>query len=340
MQHAWRKLLPLALFALVAALSLPLVFGFLGRLHPALDSFTHFRLHLAAVMGVAAMLLAFTRFRREATMALLLAGGAFLATPGTMPNALLTGQAVADDVDDTRPAYRLLHFNARFDNPQPDLFLSMVGRLRPDVITVNEVSTRWRIRLETLAAAYPHSVYCRQRGNGRSVAILSRRPFVAGSTPACHIGSALATAEIDFGGTHATVGALHLLWPWPFDQPAQQRALAPLLAALPSETIIAGDFNAVRWSNTVRGIAAAGRLRDAGPVGPSWAPAKTPETLRRALGLGIDHVLVGEGVEPRAVERQADAGSDHLPVLMEFSLPPPRRPTVDVAAARAGAGLN
>ena len=76
----------------------------------------------------------------------------------------------------------------------------------------------------------------------------------------------MATAAIDFGGRAMTVAALHLYWPWPFEQPRQVADLAGVLSRLPDETILAGDFNAVRWGESLARIVEAGRLRDAGPV--------------------------------------------------------------------------
>ena len=51
---AFRTIGLAALLATVL-LSLPLVGGFFGRLHPAFDSMAHFRVHLAALLMLAAL---------------------------------------------------------------------------------------------------------------------------------------------------------------------------------------------------------------------------------------------------------------------------------------------
>ena len=51
----------LVVFWTVILLSLPLVAGFFGRLHPAFDSFAHFRVHLAILLALAALPLLATR---------------------------------------------------------------------------------------------------------------------------------------------------------------------------------------------------------------------------------------------------------------------------------------
>lgn len=320
--HVLSVLLLVACGVAAAAIGL----GFLGRFHPAFDSLSHFRLHLAAFLAIGATGLISTGFRREAFAGLALATAAFFVTPGTWLDTVAGNQAKASATPDERATYRLLHLNARFDNPDPGRFLSLIARLRPDVVTVNEVSGMWRQRLETLASAYPHRIVCDARGLVGGVAILSRRPFAEGSSPECVDGGTLAVASVDFAGQPVSVAALHLYWPWPFEQPAQIDRIAPSLYGLSDAAILTGDFNAARWSQTVRTIAAASRMEDAGPVGPSWLPRVLPDVLRRSVGLGIDHVLAGTGVVVTSVERLDDVGSDHLPVMTEFWVPTQPKP--------------
>jgi endonuclease/exonuclease/phosphatase (EEP) superfamily protein YafD len=339
MKRSLSVYLPALLLAIAVAISIPLVLGLMNRLHPAFDSLSHFRLHLAALLTVTAAVLLATRLRLEGLFALALAAGAFLVTPGTFANLLLQSPAGASAAPADRATYRLLHLNARFDNPEPEKFLSLIARVRPDVVTVNEVSMLWRERLGALSAAYPHRVVCDARGAVGGVAILSRRPFAAGSEPECIDGGTLAVASVDFGGHIVDVAALHLYWPWPFEQPDQIARLAVRLASLPDAALLAGDFNAARWSAAVRQLASAARMRDAGPVGPSWMPRYLPDGLRRIAGLGIDHVLAGDGIDIVSLERADNAGSDHLPVLTEFSVRGGgggEKPTLVVRADTAG----
>lgn len=316
------RLLPSLLLLASALISLPLVAGFFNRFHPAFDSFAHFRLHLAALLGVTALALLVTRFRREGAVALLLAGGAFAATPGTFVRDLIAPEAMAEARPVDRAVYRMLHVNARFDNAQPERLLSLIGRLRPDVVTVNEVSTMWREKLGIISYAYPNAIVCDAHGVVGGVAILSRRPFVKGRAPRCADDGALAVARIDFSGQAADIAALHLHWPWPFGQPAQLLRLTPALAELSPAALLSGDFNATRWSVAVDRVARDGRLRLAGPGSATWLSHMFSPALRRTIGLGIDHVMAGADLAVHSVETVDDVASDHLPVLTEFSLRP------------------
>lgn len=312
------KLTAIALGLGATALSVPLVGGFFGSIHPAFDSLAHFRIHLAAGLAAAALLLFFFKgWRLNAAIALALACAATVVTTGLPVGGLRAEASGTADL----PRYRLLHMNLRFDNPQPEKVFSLIGEVRPDVVTLNEVSTLWRGRLAVLEAAYPHRILCPHRARIGGSAILSRRPFTEAGAR-CENGGSLAVAAIDFGGETVEVAALHLGWPWPFDQPWQVRKLVPLLGKLGDRAILAGDLNATPWSASVRRVAEAGGLMLTRWVGPSWLDRRAPAALRPWVGLPIDHVMTKGGVLAEKPRRLPEAGSDHLPVLLEFSLLP------------------
>ncbi|OJU35313.1 MAG: hypothetical protein BGN94_15705 [Rhizobiales bacterium 68-8] len=310
-----------------AALTVPLVLGFLGRLHPLFDSLSHFRLHLAVAIAAAGLLLlAAPGWRRNGAAMVALALAAALVT--LWPALRNPGTAELP-----KPTYRLMQMNLRFDNPSPELVLDLIAREKPDIVRLEEVSEAWIAQLPATEAAYPHRVVCPPQSYIGGVAILSRLPF-AGPSPRCTRGGSLAVATVDFDGRPAEVAAMHLVWPWPFGQDRQVARLAPLLAELGPRAVLAGDFNATPWSGTVRTLAAAGGLRLAPWVGPSYLDRRLPDWLRPLVGLPIDHVLAkGDIVAGRTVRLDA-SGSDHLPVLFEFAIaePPPAVRTAAVGS--------
>ncbi|WP_352977634.1 hypothetical protein [Mesorhizobium sp. M1378] len=54
-------------------------------------------------------------------------------------------------------------------------------------------------------------------------------------------------------------------------------------------------------------------------VGPTWLYRRLPDFLRFA-GLPIDQVFSKGAIIIRSASKLEDTGSDHLPVLVEFSL--------------------
>lgn len=312
----------LLLLAATVAVSLPLVGGFFGRWHPAFDSLAHFRLHLAALMVAGGLVLAFGVFRRQGLVAMALGVGAFATVHGA---AMLPGlgpvHAAFAPRHDEQPVYRLLQLNLRFDNRTPEKVLSLVGRLRPDVVTVEEVSEHWRGKLALLEAAYPHRLACDRNGHG-GIWILSVRPLADAN---CFADSSLAVARADFGGRPITLAAMHLGWPWPFGQDHHIGYLEPTLAGLAEPAILAGDLNATPWSHAARRIAEAGGLKSVPFPGATWLDRRLPDALRFA-GLPIDQVFAKGPVAIHSIATLEPVGSDHLPVLLEFSLPSPGEP--------------
>lgn len=319
-------LLRLAALAMLTGLAGALTFGYLGRLHPAFDSFSHFRIHLAAAMLVVALPLLALRFRPEAVFAILFGAAAIVQTIG-LPGASGVAPVRASATGEMEAVYRLLHINLRYDNPTPEAALSLIGSLRPDAVTLTEVSERWAQTLTRIEAAYPYRLICPRPAEIGGVAILSRRPFATELEPYCGDRGAFAHARLDLGGRTLDVAALHLGWPWPFEQPWQVPRVTPLLAGLGDTAIVAGDLNAVPWSRTVGRIAAAaGNARVLRGIGPTWLDRRLPAWLRPRIGLPIDNVMVKGGVLPVGLGTLDAVGSDHLPVLLEFMLLPEEKP--------------
>ena len=63
-------------------------------------------------------------------------------------------------------------------------------------------------------------------------------------------------------------------------------------------------------------------------AGPTWLQIKLPDFLRFA-GLPIDQVFSKGAVLIHSASRLEDTGSDHLPVMVEFSLRPEAKTPVD-----------
>lgn len=314
-------ILPAILAICATLLTVPVVIGFWGEIHPAFDSFAHFRVHLSVLILLLALPCMFfpgwrTIGAAAAVLALAAIGSALIPNSGGMAHA--GSVSASDDLGVAR--YRLLHLNLRYDNGSPKAVLSLIGRTGADVVTLNEVSAMWRGELETIEAAYPHRIFCPGPTRIGGVAILSRRPFLHPATARCFDRGSLAVATVNFGGTAVDIAALHLGWPWPYDRRQQMRDVAPPLERLGSASILAGDLNSAPWSARARQIARAGKLTVLGDIGPTWLLLPLPDLLRRTAGLPLDNVFVKGGVVPIATRRLEDTGSDHLPVLVEFRL--------------------
>jgi len=325
-------------FLAMTALSAALLAGFFGTLHPAFDSFSHFRIHFSVLMALLALPLLASSFRLQAAAGLVFAIACLATTASALPR-LWPQPAVAKPTD--QAVYSLLQMNLRFNNPTPKKVLSLIGRTNPDVITLDEVSEMWTTELGTITSAYPYRILCPYPNGMFGVALLSRRPFAADTAPRCEPRGAMATATVDFGGIGVDVAAIHLSWPWPKEQYWQIGELAQTLAGLGETAIMAGDCNAVPWSAAVRRVAALGGLTVMPSAGPTWIHRTLPDILRRYAGLPIDQVFSKGGLTLLSSKRLEDTGSDHLPVLVEFTLrPDDKQPENDHATALAASDFS
>lgn len=271
-------------------------------------------------MAALALILLVTPVRREALVALTFATAMFASTFAYY--GADTGKAHAKTSE--YPTYSMIQFNARYDNADPELLIDLLYEQNPDFVTLQEVTPRLSSRLSEIGNAYPYQHICNANRIVGGTAILSRHPWADGTSPACKEKGLLALATIDMDGLPLQVAAVHLYWPWPHQQPAQIKRIAPLLKTPGPFAIVAGDFNAAPWSAAVQQIASASGTRIMSP-GPTWLPPAAPVSLRPIAGLPIDHILINGIDAINAPVRLRDAGSDHLPLLLRFrAIPPPK----------------
>ena len=310
--------LRLVLLSAGAILLALLISGHLNALHPAFDSVGHFRLHLAAAGILTGLILLATRS---------LLGGAALATVSalsfltTIWPALGAGKAQA--AGEPTAIYRLLQANLRFDNQTPEEFIRMLGETKPDIATVEEIPDMWAKRLMTVSAIYPHQLICPGRDRIGGVAIISRRPFTLNGLTHCDSDGALAVQAIDIGGRTVTVSAMHLEWPWPKMQPQQLGWLKPVFQNIKEAghpVLIGGDMNATPWSAAVGRIATETGTRALPQARGTWIFKWFPKSLTPWFGLPIDNIMASSEVTVHSAATQRPIGSDHLPILLEFSL--------------------
>ncbi|TWG99342.1 endonuclease/exonuclease/phosphatase (EEP) superfamily protein YafD [Mesorhizobium sp. J18] len=314
-------MIPVVIAGMTVAAAFALMAGFLGWMHPALDSFSHFRIHLAVLLILAgSCLLLAAGWRLPGAWAILLGLAAIVATLdlSAFTRPAEATAASAAEPSTTAARYRLLQINLRYDNATPERVLSLIGRVQADVVTLDEVSTMWIEKLGLIEAAYPHRIICPPPSFVGGVAILSKRPFAKEAQ--CLDRGALAVASVDFGGRLVDVAALHLSWPWPLEQAQQVANIRDDLGRISTTALLAGDFNAVPWSHTAKSVANAGGFNILRGIGSSWLHRYLPMSWRPHIGLPLDNVLYKGAVIPSKPSRLEFVGSDHLPVLVEFGL--------------------
>jgi endonuclease/exonuclease/phosphatase (EEP) superfamily protein YafD len=308
----------------VLALSLCVVAGFFGAEARPFDSVGHFRYQLALVLLAFALVALLARAWTTLAVSI---GSAALGLAFSLPWLL---PQEARQAPAGQPSYTLLQMNLLYDAPDKAEALRRIGETRPDIVTLQEVTFSWQGLFQTLAETYPFQTYCGLENERDGVAILSRRPFLGEAL--CQGRNGRVTQWVDLNGRALAVTALHLDWPWPKHHWEQIEAMGESLKRDGGPSLLGGDFNAAPWSAAVREVADLGGWRIVRGIGPTWLTLRFSAIWPRWLGLPIDQLLVSPEILVDRVETLARTSSDHLPVLLRFSLlPSPPVPTRSVA---------
>ncbi|MDP9404459.1 MAG: endonuclease/exonuclease/phosphatase family protein, partial [Actinomycetota bacterium] len=190
-----------------------------------------------------------------------------------------------------------------------------------DVVLLQEVTPSHAQGLRELLAAYPYRFVDAREGAFGS-AILSRFPMLgAEQTPVA--GHPLTRARLDVNGQEVQVWNVHP--PAPRDGAsrrilgAQLRDVARRASATEAALVVAGDFNATRWSPELARLRSAG-LTDAHEATHRGLAATWPADRMVPPFLLLDHVLVSSGLRVASVAELAAGASDHRPVVADLRL--------------------
>ncbi len=260
--------------------------GFAGAVHPLGDSLAVFRIPLAVVFALWVIWSPSPVWARWSLSVICLAA-----------IAQIVAQKYVSHPDGPITIYQK---NLLFQNDQVDALAADIRAARPDIVTLQELTSRNAPLVRDLRAEYPHQASCALVEWAR-VAILSRWP-VDGEI--CLEGQGLVGIRVVSPDGPFWAFSLHAFWPWPHGQAAQLSDILPVLSDLEEPVVIAGDFNMVPWSHALRTIENSIGATRAGPLFPTLTKMSAP--------LPIDHVYAPGGGQamPRPL-----LGSDHSGVL-------------------------
>ncbi len=293
-----------------SGLAVATLLGFVGRFFWVFDLFSHFRVQYFQLFLVLIGISIWRRQNKRMIAFILLAVLNYaLVLPfyfGKPPVA--AGQPVRA---------MLMNLNASNGNTQE--VLSAIQVADPDLLLLVEVTPKWAAELSVLN--YPYQMEQPQE-DCFGIMLLSKHPL--SRTSVIMIGSAgvpsivadvhLPQGEISLIGTHP-------LPPFNGDyskqRNAQLRALPDIVLQQKHPVLLIGDLNTSPWSTHFMRL-----LRDSGLKNsmkhfgfqPSW-PSHS-----RFLRIPIDHMLHSPEI---LIYRRAiggDVGSDHLPVIVDFTV--------------------
>ena len=268
------------------------------------------------ILLVPASVLALVAGRRRIAAVTAVAALVNLAHVGAL--ALDAGPA---RVQAAAPVHRALLLNAYYKSRSHAGAIRLIREKKPDVVVLVEVTSGLADTLVVLADEYPYR-QAFPRPDAGGLAILSRQPL--DSVHRYPFGSwkrAVLVARTRIGDQAVTVVGMH---PYSSRGPErsrirefQIRAVGRWVAARKEPVILLGDLNATSWSPVFDDLVRASGLHDARqghgplPTYPAWFPP---------FWLPLDHCLVSSEFALLDFRVGPYAGSDHFPVMVDFSL--------------------
>lgn len=299
-----------------AALSLA---GFLGSCSWWLEILSHFRVQYALGFLLLAALFALGRKWRGAAgalaMALVNAWPVLLFLLPPTPMAPAAGSS-----------FRALLMNVNCQRGDPSAVRAAISNAHPDLLVLEEISDQWLDALAPALAAYPfRKVQARHDNFG--IGLFSRHPLdSAGIAPFGVVDIPSVFAELRLGGRPLTFIATHPMPPGGALLASERNRhlewMADEIAARSGPVLLLGDLNTSPWSPVYRRFLENSGLMDSAKgrsIRPTW-PSGIP-----LLWIPLDHALHSDGIaiHDRSVGR--NIGSDHLPLIVDFSCTPPPR---------------
>jgi endonuclease/exonuclease/phosphatase (EEP) superfamily protein YafD len=289
------------------------LFGFLGRFSWFLDLFSHFRAQYLVGLTFLGLLHLLGRHRKTAAVFIAFAG----INLGTVLPLYFGGQAAASEGAHILRAM-LLNVNTRLGDAER--IKQVIQEVEPDILVLEEISSKWVLDLQWLANSYPHS-RIQPREDNFGIGLFSKLPLEEGEI--VYIGDAeipSIVATVDTGQRKLGVIATH---PLPPAGAAYSQRRNDQLDKLPDYVnsslplILLGDLNVTPWNYHFKKLLQRTGLIDSSQgrgIQPTWP------NYNSLLLIPIDHCLHSPDVFIVGKRVSVDVGSDHYPVIVDFAI--------------------
>jgi endonuclease/exonuclease/phosphatase (EEP) superfamily protein YafD len=287
--------------------------GFLGRMWWVFDLASHFRVQYLVVLVILGLVFGTGRRLLPACIA-----GIFFIMNLVLIAPLHFNGPMVNSLEES---YRILFANAHTSNPQHHLIRNWIIEADPDIVALLEVDRMWLDDLNLDELGYLYSLE-EARGDNFGIALYSRYPifyseflyFGGLELPSIFANVMLNGSPVAFVVAHPMPPRNEHLTLY---RNQQMSDLASFVAELKGSVIVAGDLNTTSWSPFFREWLEVSQLQDSRRgfgVQPTWP------TYNWLLSVPIDHILITPDVQVHHRQVGPAIGSDHYPILMDFSI--------------------
>lgn len=306
------QFVPATIFVCSLLLMLVSVIGLFGRLHWRVDLINHTRPFL--LIGCFVLMIIALAIGQPVGFALALIAAlinGYIVIPYIAPN-LKTGAADSQ--------VTLMSANMLYRNRNPKRFLQVIWQIDPDILILQEVSSVNQTNGAELWEKYPFSLG-KPNGGGQEIFIFSKIHIdcvehrVVDKPWRSHV-----QVQLTIDQKQITILGVHPKAPMSPGRFGRRNAeldkLAAHVAAISEPVIVAGDMNITPWTPIFRNFLQLSGLSDGRKrfgFNFTWSPGSWPKSIP------IDQVLY-RGVNIHSFSSGPNTGSDHLPVIVEFSV--------------------
>jgi len=308
-----KKLLALVTVATCTAT----VVGFLSRSWWFFELFSHFRVqYFFILLACGVIYLGSGRFRRG-VIAL-----AFSIINFTIVGNYQVETPVQASIQSRHGrTLRAVFVNVQYNNRAHAKLEPFIRSTDADLILLQEINEAWIASLKPLFKDYPYNKF-RAAGNHGGIALLSRIPFEHAAIRIMgEVGLPTITARFGFHGEQFTLVGTHTYSPASRRRAANRNRqlieVGKFISDQEDAVLLLGDLNITPWSPIFKDFLRSTGLRDSRegfglqPTWPTWFPP---------AWIPIDHGLVSLGLTVHDRWVGPYIGSDHYPVVIDFSI--------------------
>lgn len=287
------------------------LFAFLGQLHWTLDLFSHFRVQYMQLCLPLIGIALWQRWNKRAVGLILLAAVNY--------SFVLPFYFGRPDIPPTKPTRAML-MNIYAGNGNTDQVLETIRTVDPDILLLEEVTPKWAKALKVLNTTYAYRI-SEPRADCFGIMLLTKYPLEREKV--IEIGSAgvpSIRADVHLPGGVISIIGTHPMPPIGSDYARQRNTQLAALPAFIQEqnnpVLLIGDLNTTPWSPFFTALLNESGLKNS-MKGFGFQPSWTGNAF---LKIPLDHVLHAEEIIIHNRMIGADIGSDHRPVILDFSL--------------------
>jgi endonuclease/exonuclease/phosphatase (EEP) superfamily protein YafD len=323
-----------ALNFILASVTMLTTFGFLGQLWWVFDLASHFRPQYFMVLII--LVIFFAKAKKWKSTGV----GIFCGLANFMLISPYIGTINSvTEIDQSK--IRILSMNLSHTNSSYKKAKLLIKKTQPNVLVLQELNNSWENALGETLAKFPYSAKLPENTmygvdfplpnflvpflipkEKLFIGLFSHLPFERitidrpDALPASYIRGSFKFKENVF-----TLFGVHLTSPVGKSRTdARNKQLATLVEEIQKNdqpTVVVGDFNITPWSLYFQNFIQKSRLRDTRKglgIYPTWLAQFPP------LSIPIDHSLTSNGIKVGSFSLGPSFGSDHLPLILDFSI--------------------